>query len=206
MTLRLNGFNHSNYYNILRIGMLEKNLPFEEVKVSVRDPEYRKVAAMGKVPSLETDEGVLIETSVIIDYLEDICPEPALMPAAPFARAKVREMIRVLDLHLELVARSLYAEAFFGGTVSDEVKAATRPLLAKGLDAFTRLASFDDYLCGGEYSWADIVAVVHLPLIGSTTRRIYNEDPLAALPGLPEYLQRIKARPLVQKVRGGVKK
>ena len=37
-------------------------------------------------------------------------------------------------------------------------------------------------------------------------KKIYNEDPLAALPGLPEYLQRIKARPLVQKVRGGVKK
>jgi glutathione S-transferase len=199
--LKLYGFAVSNYYNIVKAAMLEKDLEFEEVLVyPSADPDYLQRSPMGKVPCLETSQGVLAETHVILDYLEDAYPNKALYPQEPFARAKVRELIRVLELYLELPARRLYAEAFFGGSVSDETKAEVRPALRKGVAALQSLASFQPYIMGGEITAADLVAAIHLPLVSDACKRIYGEDPLAELTELKPYLARIRERASMQRV------
>ena len=72
----------------------------------------------------------------MLDYLEAAYPAPALLPADPFASAKVRELTTFVDMHLELVARELYSQAFFGGTVSDSAKMRVRKLLEKHIQGF----------------------------------------------------------------------
>ncbi len=200
--LKLYGFSVSNYYNVIKAALLEKGVPFEEVEVYTDsvDSEYLARSPMGKVPCLETAEGAFSETQVMLDYLEEAYPQPALYPTDAFGRAKARELMRIIELYLELPARRLYPQAFFGGKVSDEVKSEVQPALAKGVAALQRMARFEPFIGGSQFGYADLAAAIHLPLIGRASKAVYGEDVLAAIPGLKEYLGMIQARPAMQKV------
>jgi glutathione S-transferase len=151
------------------------------------------------VPYLKTEQGALSESTVILEYLEDAYPHPPLMPAEPFAAAKVRELVRYMELHLELVARNLYPEAFFGGKVSDSAKEKIGPQLEKNIAAFAQLTTFSPFIAGEAFTIADCAAVVHLPLVSSATKIVYGRDFLADLP-VRDYLKRMGERPTVQKI------
>jgi len=198
--LKLCGFAGSNYYNKVKCALLEKGVPFEEELVwTDRSPELIARSPLGKIPFIETGEGILCESQVIMDYIESAYPERPLIPADPFAAAKVRELITFIELHLELVARELYGEAFFGGKVSEEIKARTKKLLARNAKAFARLAKFSPYVAGAEFTMADCAALVHLPLVSMTSKAIYGEDVLADLP-VRDYIKMLGERPSVQRV------
>ena len=199
--LKLHGFPVSNYYNVVKTALLEKGQDFEEVLVHPGQGDgYLAKSPMGKVPCLETEQGFFGESQVALDYLEEACPEPALYPADPFQRAKVRELMRVTELYLELPARRLYREAFFGGKISDETKEEVKPLLQTGLRGFLRLARFEPYLAGDMFTHADIAAASHLPLIHNAYRTIYGEDLWNGAPQIEPYLGLLRGRPTVQKV------
>lgn len=141
----------------------------------------------------------LCESAVIADYIEAAYPAPALVPAQAFAAAKVRELITFMELHLELVARNLYPQAFFGGTVSEAAREKVGIQLEKNIAAFAKLASFAPYVAGDSFSMADCAAIVHLPLVSSATKAIYGRDYLAELP-VRDYLARMAERPHVQRI------
>lgn len=196
--LTLCGFSASNYYNKVKLALLEKGLPFEEELAWVGETDLA-ASPLGKVPYLRTDEGTLCESTVMLEYIEAKYPQPALLPADPFAAAKVRELLRYLELHLELVARNLYPEAFFGGKVSDAAKEKTGQQLEKNIAAFAKLAKFSPFIAGDSFTLADCAAVVHLPLVSGATKIIYGRDYLAELP-VRDYLKKVGERPSVVKV------
>ena len=196
--LTLCGFAASNYYNKVKLALLEKGVPFEEELAWVGQTD-RAASPLGKVPYLKTDEGTLCESTVMLEYIEAKYPQQPLLPADPFAAAKVRELLRYLELHLELVARNLYPEAFFGGKISDAAKEKTGQQLEKNIAAFARLAKFSPFIAGDSFTLADVAAAVHLPLVSGATRIIYGRDYLADLP-VRDYLKRLGERPAVQKV------
>ena len=105
--LTLCGIPLSNYHNKVKMVLLEKGIPFEEQRVPTGSTDEAVLACspLAKVPFLRTEHGSLCESQVIVDYLEAAYPEPPLLPAEPFAAAKVRELAAFVDLHLELVAR-----------------------------------------------------------------------------------------------------
>ena len=180
--ITLCGFAVSNYFNIVKQVLLEKQIPFTEERTMTRSKDEAVLSAspLGKVPFIRTDAGPLCETAVILDYLEAQFPAHPLVPADAYAAAKVRELCTYINLHLELVARELYPAVFFGGTVSDEVKASTRKLLERHIAGFKRLVRFGPYIAGDRFSLADCVAFSNLPLIGMATKGAYGEDLLIA--------------------------
>lgn len=196
--LTLCGFAGSNYYNKVKFALLEKGVSFNEelVWVGQTDPAC---SPLGKVPYIKTPQGSLCESEVIMEYIEDQYPQNSLLPADPFAAAKVRELVTFLELHLELVVRNLYPEAFFGGKVSDSAKEKVGDQLTKNVAAFAKLANFNPYVAGDTLSLADCAAVVHLPLVSSATKLIYGRDFLADLP-VRDYLKRMGERPALQQV------
>lgn len=201
MTLKLCGFSASNYYNKIKLQLMEKEIPFVEELVWTGQSDSLLVdrSPMGKVPFLDTPQGPISESGACAEYIEATYPKKPLLPADPYAAAKVREIIVYSELHLELVARNLYAEAYFGGKVSDEVKERTHKLLVKGVHGFAKLAKFAPYVAGAQFTLADCAAVVHLPLISGASKIIYGEDVLAALP-VRDYVKRMGERPTLQKV------
>lgn len=198
--LKLCGFATSNYYNKVKFALLEKGVEFQEELVwADHSPELLARSPLGKVPFLETEQGVICESQVLMEYIEDAYPQKPLLPADPFAAAKVRELVTFLELHLELVARELYMEAFFGGKVTDEVKERTQKLLKRNVKAFGKLAKFAPYIAGAEFTMADCAAMVHLPLVSMASKIIYGEDALADLPAR-EYTKMLGERPAAQRV------
>lgn len=198
--LKLCGFAGSNYYNKIKLALLEKDVPFEEELVwTDRSPALLARSPLGKVPFFETEQGTLCESQVMLEYLESAYPERPLLPLDPFAAAKVRELVIFMELHLELVARELYGEAFFGGTASDEVKARTQKLLKRNAKAFARLAKFSPYIAGDAFTMADCAALVHLPVVSMASKKIYGEDVLADYP-VRDYATMLGERATVQRV------
>lgn len=201
MTLKLCGFSVSNYYNKLKIQLLEKGVSFEEdlVWVNPIDPATLLRSPMGKVPFLDTPQGCITESAVCAEYIEQAYPQHALLPADPMAAAKVRELITYLELHIELVARDLYPQAFFGGKVSEGTQERVRKQLVKGVEGFTKLAKFSPYVAGDTFTLADCSAIVHLPLASLASKLVLGEDLLAGLP-VKEYGKQMAERASVQKV------
>lgn len=196
--LKLCGFSASNYYNKVKLALLEKGVPFTEELAWIGQTDAQ-ASPLGKVPYLKTEHGALCESGVIMEYIEQRYPQNPLLPAEPFAAAKVRELVTFLELHLELVARNLYPQAFFGGQISDSAKEKTAAQLEKNVAAFGQLAQFNPYMLGDSLTFADCAAVVHLPLVSAATKIIYGRDFLADLP-VREYLKRMNERPTLQQV------
>ena len=197
------GFPVSNYYSKVKLALLEKNVPFTEEPVPAMSTDEAVLAdsPLGKIPYIRTPQGGLCESQAIMEYIEAAYPEPPLLPADAYAAAKVRELIAFIDLHLELVARELYLEAFFGGTVSDSAKARVRTQLEKNIAGFKRLVKFSPYAAGDTFTQADCAAFASLPLVGMATKAVLGGDMLlAAGVDYKPYLKRIAERPSAQKV------
>lgn len=187
--IKLVGFAVSNYYNKVKLVLLEKGIEFtEELNWASKDEATLACSPLGKVPFIVTDHGPLCESQVIVDYLEEAFTQRPLLPADPFARAKLRELTVFMELHLELVARRLYPQAFFGGTVAPETIESVRKELTRNIAAFARIAKFSPYVGGAEFTLADCAALVHLPLVSMATKQIYGDDFLAGLP-VRDYLK-----------------
>ncbi len=201
--LTLCGFPVSNYYNKVKLALLEKGVPFTEEHVPVMSTSDAVLAAspLAKIPYIRTPQGGLCESQAIMEYIEAAYPQPPLLPADAFAAAKVRELIVFIDLHLELVARELYPQAFFGGTVSESTQARVRKQLHKNIAAFKQLVKFSPYVAGDMFTLADCAAFASLPLVGMATRAVLGEDLLlAAGVDYKPYIKLIGERPSAQKV------
>ncbi len=175
--IKLCGFALSNYYNKVKFVLLEHDIPFEEVFTPFsQDEALLGHSPLGKVPFIQTEDGSLCESQAIVEYLAARYSEKQIFSADPWEAEKKREMIFFVDVHLELVARNLYKQAFFGGAITDATKGRTEKLLTHHISGFKRLAKFGPYLHGERLSVADASGFVHLPLVGMVTQIIYGRD------------------------------
>ncbi len=200
MALKLCGFAGSNYHNKVKLALLEKGVAFEEelVWTGMRDnPALTERSPLGKVPFLQTEQGVILESSVCCEYIESVYPQHPLIPKDPVAAAKVRELLVYLDWHMEMVARELYGPAFFGASPAPAEKVEqVRKLLKKGIAGFAKLAKFSPYVAGDTFTLADCAAIVHLPVIAGMAKLVLQEDVFADLP-TRDYLKAMGERPTV---------
>jgi glutathione S-transferase len=107
--------------------------------------------------------------------------------------------VQFLDLHIELVVRNLYPEAFFGGKVSDSAKEKVGAQLQNNIKGLSKLIHFKPFVAGDAFTLADCAAITHLPLVSAATKKIYGSDFLAELP-VKDYLSKMNERPSVQRV------
>ncbi len=201
--ITLCGMTLSNYYNKVKLALLEKGVPFNEelVMTGSKDEAVLSATPLGKVPFVRTPDGALCESQVIVDWLEAAYPTPALVPANAFAAAKVRELCTFLDLHVELVGRELYGQAYFGGTCSPEAQERVRKQLTKNIAALKRLVKFSPYIAGDSFTLADCSAYATLPTVGSACKAVLGED-LLATAGIDwkGYMKLLGERASVQRV------
>lgn len=199
--LKLYGFSVSNYYNMVKLALLEKGLPFEEVPFYAgQTPEALAVSPRGKVPVLGVKQGFINETSVILEYLEQSQEGPALLPADPFARAQALALCREIELYIELPARACYAEAFFGMKVPKAIKEKSRAELLLGIGTLGRHGKFAPYVAGESFTLADLYFMYSLNLACGVGEKLFGLDLLEQLPKAKALLARLNEMPNAQKV------
>jgi len=200
--ITLYGVAISNYYNKIKWAMMEKEIAFlEEFVAPGQTDAVLKRSPLGKIPFIKTADGYLSESQAILEYLEDSYPEHPLYPTDAFERAKTREFIQHLELNVELIARRIYSQAIFGGTVSSETIDEVKVKLEAGLKGLARLIKLEPYALGSEFSAADIVAWPHLQLVSFASQKIYGTDLVSEhIPGIDAYIKLIESRPYAQQV------
>ncbi|MDQ3669849.1 MAG: glutathione S-transferase family protein [Actinomycetota bacterium] len=134
----------------VRIVLAEKDIPYEPVEIDLgnRPAWLYEKSPVGLVPVLEEDGFVLAESRVIMEYLEERFPEPALMPEDPAERALVRLAFERFD---DLGAP--YYE------FRRERSAAAAERLDEQLARLDRALAERPFLSGAEYGLADVAYV-----------------------------------------------
>jgi glutathione S-transferase len=199
--LILHGFAYSNYYNIVKHALLEKGVSFSENTVYTTDPELRAISPAAKVPAITTESGDnLSETTAILEYLEDAYPEHPLLPVDPFARAKVRQVIKVLELYIELSARRLLPHALMGGEPNADTVTEVKTSLERGIAALDDICTPSPYLCGDTLTLADIYCRYAMAIPQLVGPKVLGMDIVAAIDGLPGLMAKLAESEVSQKI------
>lgn len=183
--LVLHGFPFSNYHNIVKHSLLVKGIPFEEHIAYPGSAELMAINPAGKAPAMTTEKGThLSESSVLVEYLEDAYPQNPLLPSEPEAKARVRQLMKISELYLELPARRLLPALLGNATFDDATLDEVRATLDRGTRSLTELAQFSPFLAGNELTLADIYLryALAIPMMVGPTHLQW--DVLQAVPGL----------------------
>jgi glutathione S-transferase len=199
--LKLHGSSISNYTNMVKQCLIEKGIEFEQIddRPSQED-DFLAISPMGKIPCLETPDGFLIETAAILDYLEGVYPQPPMLPADAFAKARAKGIMHLTELYIELAARRHLAAVFFGGDRSEDAMAEVRPQVEKGLRAFKQLVDFGPYVMGREFGNVDIFVYQSFRLASLILQRTYDWDIAPEVPGFAGFLAAMDERDATRSV------
>lgn len=200
--MKLHGLQISNYYNVIKLGLLEKGLEFEEVQAKPHQEEpFLSMSPMGKIPVLEDQGYHISETMAILRYLDLKYPAKPLYPSDPLLAARAQQVHSIADLYVDTPARTLLRAAFFGGEATPEAIAEVSGKLARAARALEKLMTFKPFAVGSDLSHADLAAVTTLPLATQIMTRLGEPDPFANVEGLAAYDEMMATRPTLQKVR-----
>ena len=102
MTFRLYNAPQSTCSQRVRFVLNTKSLPFDEVKLNLLEgdqlkPEYLKLNPNGVVPTLDHDGAIIIDSTVITEYLDEISPDGSFTPEDPVMRAHMRTLMHFID-------------------------------------------------------------------------------------------------------------
>ena len=206
--LKLYGFVVSHYYSMVKHTLMAKGVAFEEVPVMPgADPAYLAISPLGKIPAIETEQGYLSESGVILDYIEARYTDVRLSPGDLFSQAKMKELMKISELYVESPGRLLIPASLRGATLDQAVLDDAASTLRKGLGAIARLGHFKPYLMGEQMTLADIVLRYSLVVIkGSAalpnmnTAAFVNIDINDIVPGLATWEQRMRESPVSQAI------
>jgi len=194
--LKLHGFPVSNYTNMVAFALLEKGVPFEYVQTMPdQGLEFLAKSPRGKVPFLETPQGYISETSVILDYLEDAGQGKPLLPQDPYERAVARSLMKEIEIYIELPARSCFVEALFGGKVPDAIKAKARDELLAGFATLKRHGKFAPYVAGDMLTIADVMFLYSVDLAARVGKKLFGLDLLGDMPAAQALLLQLSENP-----------
>lgn len=198
--MKLYSFDISNYGNIVKQTLLEEDFSFETVTTAPnQEADYLAISPMGKIPAVETAQGVLSETRAILSYIAASHPENTLFPTDAYTRAQYEELYSLVDLYIEHPARRQLPEVFFSAPRNEPAYAEVRPAVERGLQALGSRFTPSPYVFG-EFSVADIYLFHCLNLASRLMQASYDWDILAEVDGMNEWFELVKSREVTQRV------
>lgn len=195
-----------NYYRSsasyrLRIVLNTKGLDWDYQAVNLlegeqRNAEFRAMNPLGLVPVLDTGAAVLAQSPAIAEYLEELYPEPALLPSDLIGRARVREMMHAIgcEVHpLQNYGVLMYIKKTYA--LDDAaLRAWGRKWIDRGFAAFEVLAKARS--SDGKFSYGDRLTLADvwlIPQVLNAHRFELDLSPYPTIVGIDEHCRTLDA-------------
>ena len=204
----LYGLDYSVYTRIARLALAEKGVPYELVEANVfaeggPTADYLALHPFGRIPTLQHGDFVLYETATITRYVDEAFNGPALQPKQPRQRARMNQVIGVLDAYgyrpmvwgvfVQRISRPATGQA------TDEAQIAEAlPQIRTCLDALAKLLGKHSYFTGETLSLADLHAA---PMLLYFAQAPEGERMLAEYASLSRWWQLIQERSSLKNTR-----
>ena len=202
MTPKITLYTISMSQNAVRpeLALLEKGVSFEKIQVDLMGGEhkqlpYGEITPRRQVPTLvygEDDKAITIYESVaIIQFLDDVFPEPPLMPPVSEPAMRAKALMRIAEFQQKLDSKNVFGSVIFGKQTREQLGARVDALLEE-LPRWDVYVGDGPFLCGDQFTLADIAVfplLMHFEAIGY--------DYAKHTPSLSAYMDRCKARPSV---------
>jgi maleylacetoacetate isomerase len=158
-----------------------KNVSYESVLLDVELGEQHTVLAsknpMHQVPTLELDDGQLLTESVaIIEWLEETYPEPPLLPKEPLARARVRELVQIVNAGVQPLQNTIVRKAI--SSDPDAQRAWVCRWIERGLSAYEAHVRKS----AGRFSLGDRISMADLYLVPQVRNAKRHDADVSACP------------------------
>jgi glutathione S-transferase len=196
---------YSTYVRSVRLALHEKGVPHELVEVDIltganKQKSHIERQPFGKVPAFEHDGNRFYEASAILRYIDEVFPGVALMPSTPAARAKVNQVMSIVDSYgygpcvSNIFIPRVLVPSMGGQTDEAQVEAAKEPaaLFVKELE---RLLGASQFFGGSNLSLADLHV---LPVVTYLVATPEGKTIFEAAPNLRGWLSRMQKRPSAQ--------
>jgi RNA polymerase-associated protein len=171
----------------------EKGLDFETREVDLRNKsgEFLAASPTGKVPVVVVDGDSLYESNVVNEYLDEVAPEPTLLPEDPKERAHARIWMSSADANFypSVFVASVGRERGF----PEERVAEARDKLDHTLSDLEARLEGREYLAGGAFSLADVAHAGNFARLRELAEG--GEVSLDPYPNVRAWMERIEARP-----------
>lgn len=191
----------SPYAQKVKIALDEKGVAYETkmpaaIGTGQPDKEFLSANPRGEVPALIDGDAALFNSTIILEYIEDKWPEPAMLPKEPLARARARTIEEVMDTAFEPINWGMGEIRWFKraeGAHAQEIerRAAAQ---ARGLyEWLTRMLGSAEWFGDARFGWADLSVVPYLNGARGQGIGPHETSPLG------QWLTRANARPSVAK-------
>ncbi len=203
----LYGPGYSTYARAARLALAEKGVDYDLVEIDFiaggMPDEHLARHPFAKVPALEHDGLMLYETAAIERYIDEAFDGPSLQPSDPAARARMTQIISLLDSYTypctvsALVIQRL-VQPLLGGTADESIVEAALPEVDKSMAELERLLGDQEYLTGSALSLADL----HLaPIFAYFIATPESKGILENKPSLDAWWQRMEPRESMTKTQ-----
>lgn len=175
----------SPYAQKCKIALLEKGVPFQlkmpaAIGSGQVDAEFLKASPRGEVPALVDGDFAVFDSTVILEYIEDAYPSPALLPRDPKLRAKARMIEDAMDTLYEPINWGLGELRYFKRAEGERARVIEARAAAQARDFFgwlERQLGDQEWFCG-VFGWADLSVI---PYINGSTGLGVGPEPSSKL-------------------------
>ncbi len=198
--IKVYGIPGSPFLRTVEITLREKGVDYQMTPLAPgehKQPEHLARHPFGRVPTFEHDDFPIYETQAIIRYLDEVFPSPQLTPRDPRQRARMNQIIGIIEWYFfPKAAAPIAFNRIIGpkllGVPSDEAAIAdAMPMARTAFAELERLLGDQDYLTGDNVSLADIMLAAQLDLLCETP----EGKELIADTHLKPWLERMLSRP-----------
>jgi glutathione S-transferase/RNA polymerase-associated protein len=194
----------SPYAQKVRIALREKNVPFQlalpgGLGAGGAAGEFAAANPRAEVPTLIDGDVRIFDSTIILEYLEDAHPTPAMLPAGAAERARVRMIEEVMDTHYEAINWALGEINWFRraeGEAADALKATAARQTQGFLAWLEKQLGGREWFNGAAFGWGDLSVVPYVAASAGMGNRPPAGGRLAA------WLARALARPSVAETNG----
>ena len=199
--IQVYGIPGSPFLRSVEIALKEKSINYQLHALAPgehKSEEYLKRHPFGRVPAFEHDGFAIYETQAILRYLDDVFPNPPLTPGNPKARARMNQVIGVIEwYYFPKAAAPIGFNRIIGprllGLPGDEAAVSeAMPMAQTCFAELERLLGNDQYFGGERISIADIMLGAQLDLLCQCAE---GRQLIESTPALKAWLSRMVARP-----------